>query len=309
MMVEFSHEPVLLGEVLALLAPGPVRLMLDGTAGGGGHARAMAERGSSVVALDRDPAALRATAAALHGFPATLVLGSYRDARALLAAQGLSGVDGALLDLGVSSYQLDSPERGFSFRADGPLDMRMGPTGETAAELIARAEASVLEGWLRDYGEEPFARRIAKAIKAASRMERTFDLVQAVEGAVPRARWPRHIHVATKTFQAIRIAVNRELEALEVFLSELAELLLPLGRAAIISFHSLEDRLVKRRFADLAGACRCPPGLPVCACGAEATFRMLTRKAIVASAQETERNPRARSARLRAVEKLERRAA
>ncbi len=308
-MVEFSHRPVLLAEVLELLAPAPGKVMLDGTAGGGGHARALAERGASVVALDRDPAAVRAAREALRGFDVRLFERRYSEAPSVLRELGLAGVDGALLDLGVSSHQLDLPERGFSFRAQGPLDMRMGSTGETAAELVAQLDALELERILRDFGEEPFARRIARSIKAAPRMEATGDLVRAVEAAVPRARWPRHVHVATRTFQALRIAVNRELEELEAFLGELPSILRPLGRAAIISFHSLEDRLVKRRMAELAGACRCPPDLPVCACGAEATFRLLTRKAVKASEREQAENPRARSARLRGFEKLERKAA
>ncbi len=308
-MAEFSHRPVLLAEVLELLAPAPGKVMLDGTAGGGGHARALAERGASVVALDRDPAAVRAAREALRGFDVRLFERRYSEAPSVLRELGLAGVDGALLDLGVSSHQLDLPERGFSFRAQGPLDMRMGSTGETAAELVAQLDALELERILRDFGEEPFARRIARSIKAAPRMEATGDLVRAVEAAVPRARWPRHVHVATRTFQALRIAVNRELEELEAFLGELPSILRPLGRAAIISFHSLEDRLVKRRMAELAGACRCPPDLPVCACGAEATFRLLTRKAVQASEREQAENPRARSARLRGFEKLERKAA
>ncbi|MHB8417417.1 MAG: 16S rRNA (cytosine(1402)-N(4))-methyltransferase RsmH [Myxococcales bacterium] len=305
-METFSHLPVLLDEAVSALQPAPGKVVLDGTCGGGGHSAALAGRGARVVALDRDPAAVRATAERLAPFAGSLALRrSFADALQLLAELGLPGLDGALLDLGVSSVQLDSPERGFSFQADGPLDMRMGPEGETAAELLARIDEAALSQLLRDLGEEPFHRRIARSIRRADRMATTRDLALAVERAVPRKAWPKRIHVATRTFQAIRIAVNRELEALERFLRELPLLLLPLGRAAIISFHSLEDRLVKRRFAELQGACRCPPGLPRCACGAKATFRLLTRRAIQASEGEIARNPRARSARLRSVEKLQ----
>jgi 16S rRNA (cytosine1402-N4)-methyltransferase len=259
-----------------------------------------------VIALDRDPAAVRATVERLRPFGerCTVIQENFSRAVEVLAPLGLAGVDGALLDLGMSSPQIDRPERGFSFQAEGPLDMRMESKGETAAELLRRLDEADLAGLLRELGEEPFARRIARSIKAAARMETTTDLSEAVKRAVPRRSWPRRIHVATRTFQALRMAVNQELESLAAFLQSLPSLLLPLGRAAIISFHSLEDRQVKQAFAALAGACRCPPGLPVCACGAAATFRLLTRKAIQADEAEIERNPRARSARLRAVERL-----
>jgi 16S rRNA (cytosine1402-N4)-methyltransferase len=229
---------------------------------------------------------------------------NFSSAAQLLPALGLDGLDGALLDLGISSPQVDRAERGFSFQAEGPLDMRMEGRGETAADLLRRLDEADLAGLLRELGEEPFAKRISRSIKRTPRMETTIDLSEAVKRAVPRRRWPHRIHVATRTFQAIRMAVNHELEALAAFLQSIPILLRPLGRAVIISFHSLEDRQVKRHFASLAGACRCPPGLPVCACGAGATFRLLTRRAIQATAEEIERNPRARSARLRAVEKL-----
>lgn len=305
-MEGFAHQPVLLHEVVDLLAPRPGRVMLDGTAGGGGHAEALARGGARVVALDRDPAAVRATGERLRSYASAIVVRrSFAEALEVVHSLGLSGVDGALLDLGVSSVQLDTPARGFSFQTDGPLDMRMGPEGETAAEFLARVDEAELSGVLRDYGEEPFHRRVAREIKASARLETTRDLVEAVQRAVPRKAWPKKIHVATRTFQAVRLAVNRELEALDAFLRELPDLLRPLGRAAIISFHSLEDRRVKERFREFQGACRCPPGLPTCVCGAKATFRLLTRKAVKASEAEIARNARARSARLRAVEKLE----
>ena len=305
-METFAHRSVLLDEVIELLRPAPGLVVLDGTAGGGGHSLALAQRGARVVALDRDAAAVEAAALELRPFPESVVLRErFGRATEVVKSLDLDGVDGALLDLGVSSVQFDRPERGFSFRASGPLDMRMGSEGESAGELLARLDEAELARLLRELGEEPFARPIARAIKRAARMETTIDLAEAVERAVPRRAWPERVHVATKTFQAIRLAVNQELEELDEFLSRLPELLRPRGRAAIISFHSLEDRRVKARFADLGGRCHCPPGLPVCGCGARATFRSLTRKAVRPGPDELARNPRARSAKLRAVEKLE----
>jgi 16S rRNA (cytosine1402-N4)-methyltransferase len=304
-MTAFAHQPVLLEEVVALLKPARGKVMLDGTAGGGGHAEALARGGARVIALDRDPAGVEATRSRLKGYEGCLALQrNFAESLAVVASLGLPPLDGALLDLGVSSVQLDRPERGFSFRAAGPLDMRMGSEGETASELLARVDEGELSTILAELGEESFHRPIARSIKQAQRMETTSDLVAAVERAVPRRAWPKKIHVATKTFQAIRLAVNHELESLAAFLGDLPALLAPLGRAAIISFHSLEDRLVKRRFVELQGACRCPPGLPTCGCGAKATFRLLSRKAIKAGEAELAANPRARSARLRSVEKL-----
>jgi 16S rRNA (cytosine1402-N4)-methyltransferase len=301
-----AHVSVLLSQSVELLQPAPGKTLLDGTAGGGGHAEAFAERGARVIALDRDPAAVRSTRERLHRFGArcTVIQGNFSRAAELLPPLGVAGVDGALLDLGMSSPQIDQAERGFSFQAEGPLDMRMERKGETAAELLRRLDEAEIAVRLRELGDEPFARRIARSIKQAPRMETTLDLSEAVKRAVPRRSWPKRIHVATRTFQALRMTVNQELEALAAFLESLPTLLLPLGRAAIISFHSLEDRQVKRHFAALAGACRCPPRLPICVCGAGATFRLLTRKAIQADDAEIDRNPRARSARLRAVEKL-----
>jgi 16S rRNA (cytosine1402-N4)-methyltransferase len=211
-------------------------------------------------------------------------------------------VDGLLLDLGVSSPQLDAPERGFSFQKDGPLDMRMSGEGETAAERIRRLSDRELADEIYQYGEERFSRPIARALKA-DRPETTLQAAESVKRAVPRKAWPKGIHVATKTFQALRIAVNGELESLGRALKDLPEVLAPGGVAAIIAFHSLEDRMVKERFRELSGRCVCPPGLPVCACGAKGDFEPLTRKAVQASEAEVEANPRARSARLRAVER------
>jgi len=306
---EFVHESVLATEVVELLRPGPGRLFLDGTLGGGGHSGLLLEGGARVIALDKDPRALAAASARLARFGEAFraVRSDFRDAKNVLAALGISGVDGALVDLGVSSPQLDTAERGFSFSRPGPLDMRMGDEGETLEDLLRRIDERELARILREYGEEPFARPIARAIKAALAGEEPLDtgrLAAIVAGAIPRKAWPRRIHPATRTFQALRIAVNDELGALAAWLDGLPSMLNVGGRAAAIAFHSLEDRMVKDRFRALTQACTCPPDLPVCACGARAAFAAVTRKAVKASEEEVASNPRARSARLRAVEKL-----
>jgi 16S rRNA (cytosine1402-N4)-methyltransferase len=305
----FVHEPVLADEVVALLRPAPGALVLDGTVGGGGHSERLLERGARVIGLDRDPRAVAATRARLARFGEAFraVKADFRDARAVLDALGLGEVDGALVDLGVSSPQLDEGERGFSFTRPGPLDMRLGSEGETLGELLRRVDERELARILREYGEEPFARPIARAVKRAVLDGMPMDtarLAEVVAGAIPRKAWPRRIHPATRTFQALRIAVNDELGALAVWLDALPRLLRRGGRAAAVSFHSLEDRMVKERFRSLSTACTCPRDLPVCACGATAGFAQVTRRAVKASEAEVARNPRARSARLRAVEKI-----
>jgi 16S rRNA (cytosine1402-N4)-methyltransferase len=299
--VPFVHEPVLLKEAVSLLEPGVGKVIVDGTLGGGGHAEALLNAGAEVLGVDRDPRALSAARARLAGFGERFhaVQGNFAEVEKLAGRP----VDGLLLDLGVSSPQFDDPSRGFSFQHDAPLDMRMGDQGPTAAEWLASASEAELAAALRELGEEPHARAIAREIKRSSPRS-TDALAEAVKRAVPRRAWPKRIHVATKTFQALRMAVNGELEALDGALEALPRVLKTHGRAAVISFHSLEDRRVKHAFRDLQGRCTCPPGLPVCACGAQGTFDPLTRKAVVASEAEVARNPRARSARLRAVEKI-----
>lgn len=308
-MSEFVHEPVLAREVVEILRPGPGRLIADCTLGGGGHALLFLERGARVIGIDRDPRALAAAMARLARFGEAFraVRADFRDARNVLDALGIAEVDGALADLGVSSPQLDAPERGFSFSRPGPLDMRMGSEGETLHDLLRRIDERELARILREYGEEPFARPVARAVKRAVDRGEALDtarLAEIVAAAIPRRAWPRKIHPATRTFQALRIAVNDELGALAAWLDGLPALLAPGGRAAVISFHSLEDRRVKERFRALTQACTCPPDLPVCACGAKATFAPVTRKAVRASEAEVAANPRSRSAKLRAVEKL-----
>ena len=302
--MSFVHATVLRDEVVQLLKPVPGKRLVDATLGGGGHAEALLEAGAEVIGVDRDPSAVTAARTRLAGSDRFHALeGRAGELESLLGPMGLLPVDGLLLDLGVSSPQLDTPERGFSFQTEGPLDMRMGRTGETAAELIARLSEHELSALLRELGEEPFARPIARALKR-DLPTTTFAAVESIKGAVPRKAWPSKIHVATRTFQALRIAVNDELGELDRVLTALPRLLRIGGRAAVIAFHSLEDRAVKQAFRTLEGRCTCPPGLPVCACGARGTFRVLTRRAVQASDAEVERNPRARRARLRAVERV-----
>ncbi len=308
-MSEFIHESVLAREVVEALRPEPGKLLLDGTLGGGGHSLLLLERGASVIGVDKDPRALAAARARLARFGEAFraVRADFRDAKAVLESLGLSAVDGALVDLGVSSPQLDLAERGFSFSRPGPLDMRMGDEGEPLRELLRRIDERELARILKEYGEEPFARPIARAVKRAVDGGEPLDtagLAALVAGAIPRKAWPRRIHPATRTFQALRIAVNDELGALAQWLEALPAVLGPGGRAAAISFHSLEDRMVKEKFRALTQGCTCPPDLPVCACGAKAAFAPVTKKAIIAGDAEVAANPRARSAKLRVVEKL-----
>jgi 16S rRNA (cytosine1402-N4)-methyltransferase len=306
---EFVHEPVLAREVVELLRPEPGRVFLDGTLGGGGHSALFLEAGARVIGMDKDPRALAAASARLarYGEAFRAVRGDFRDARGVLAALKLDGVDGALVDLGVSSPQLDDPSRGFSFRDGGPLDMRMGPEGQTLADLLTRVDEHELAQLIKSYGEEPFARPIARAIKRAVEAGEPLDtarLAELVSGAIPRKAWPKRIHPATRTFQALRIAVNDELGALAAWLEGLPGMMNPGGRAGAIAFHSLEDRAVKEKFRALCQACICPPGMPVCGCGATPSFTAVTRKPAVAGDAELARNPRSRSARLRVVERL-----
>ncbi|MEW5739362.1 MAG: 16S rRNA (cytosine(1402)-N(4))-methyltransferase RsmH [Myxococcota bacterium] len=297
----FVHQTVLLEEAVDLLQPREGRVIVDGTLGGGGHSEALLACGATVVGLDRDPTALAAATARLARFGSRFraVQGRFGDVAALVDGP----VDGFLLDLGVSSPQLDTAARGFSFQHDGPLDMRMGPDGETAAELIARVTERELASLIYELGEERFSRPIARELKARA-PKTTHQAVEAVKAAVPRKAWPRDIHVATRTFQALRLAVNDELGELDRALAALPTLLRPGGRAAIISFHSLEDRKVKQAFRALCGEApdELPRGLPVQR-QRRADFVALTKKPLTASDEEVANNPRARSARLRAVEK------
>jgi len=306
----FEHRTVLRREAVDLLAPAPGKVFLDGTLGGGGHAEALLDAGARVIGLDQDPAALQAARARLgaRGEQFVAEQANFRDARGVLDRLGVREVDGALVDLGVSSPQLDDAGRGFSFRARGPLDMRMDPTrGEPLSALLSRWDEKALARILDTLGEERFARPIARAIHRAHREGKLADtavLADVVGRAIPRKAWPKDLHPATRTFQALRIAVNDELGALSDFVGDLPRIVARGGRAAAISFHSLDDRIVKQGFAKLATGCICPPRLPVCACGRVAQWKVLTRKAVQTSEAEQRENPRSRSARLRAVERL-----
>jgi 16S rRNA (cytosine1402-N4)-methyltransferase len=307
-MTEFAHQTVLRREAAEVLQAGPGKVILDGTLGAGGHAEALLDAGARVVGIDQDPTAVEAARARLQGRDIAIAHGNFRDARSVLDQVGVAEVDGALVDLGVSSPQLDDPERGFSFRGGGPLDMRMDPTrGRPLSDRLDEWDEKALARILDSLGEERFARPIARAIHRAWKAKEIADtraLADVVAGAIPRKAWPRDIHPATRTFQALRIAVNDELGALGDWLQQLPRIVARGGRAAAISFHSLEDRMVKQGFARLATGCICPAQLPVCACGRTAQWKVLTRKPVNASDEEVARNPRARSARLRAVERL-----
>lgn len=307
--MEFSHIPVLLEECLQGLAIDPTGIYLDGTAGGGGHSSQIAKRLTTgrLVSLDQDPDAVAAASEVLKGLPATVVQTNFRNARAALSGLGISSINGALLDLGVSSHQLDDADRGFSYRADAPLDMRMSQSGPTAADLVNTASREELARILREYGEEPNAWSIAGRIERQREQkpfETTLELADAIAAAVPPAVRRKDKNPARRSFQALRIAVNHELDVLNEGLDEIFDLLAPGGRFAIITFHSLEDRLVKNRFRQWATACTCPPDYPVCVCGGKAKAKLITRKPIQAQDNELEENRRSRSAKLRVIEKL-----
>lgn len=307
-----GHSPVLLKETVALLAPRPGGIYVDGTVGLGGHAEALleAEPGITLVGIDCDEEALghAATRLAPFGGSVHLVHGSYRDLAVHLRRLGGGAIDGFLLDLGLSSFQLDSPARGFSFRGEGPLDMRMDRSqGKTAADLVNRASAEELATLIRRYGEERFAQKIACAIVAArtrSPIQTTQELADLVRRAVPRRFHPERIDAATRTFQALRIAVNRELENLEQGLTAGFEALRAGGVMVAISYHSLEDRIVKTFLREKALACTCPPDFPVCVCGKAVEAEILTPRPIFPSATEVLSNSRSRSAKLRAARKV-----
>ncbi len=304
------HESVLLQEVAGFLRP--VRadgIFVDATIGLGGHAEALLDRyaGVKLLGIDRDPEALRQSAERLSRFEnrVTLVHGRHESLIDILKQKRIETVSGVLGDLGVSSMQLNDASRGFSFRFDAPLDMRMSGEGPSAADLVNSLDAGELARILRQYGEEPMARRIAQAIVDA-RQEQPVDTTSrlaAIVRSVKRSR-PHEIDPATLTFQALRIATNEELSGLETFVRGAVSVLEAEGRVAVISFHSLEDRIVKRTLRSLEGECLCPPGLPVCGCGAKAEVDVLTGRPVIASDEEVRRNPRARSAKLRVAEKL-----
>ena len=311
--MEFIHEPVLLQEVLEWMDVKPDGVYCDGTLGGGGHSGAMLRLSGGTATLygiDRDMTAIEAATARLREFPGFHALhGNFHDGKALLMAAGAPKLDGVLLDLGVSSPQLDRGERGFSYHEDAPLDMRMDVSqGITAADLLNSASEQELCRIIRDYGEEKWAARIAQMIcehRAKKPMETTFDLVHAVDAAIPKAvRRKDDGHPARRTFQAIRIAVNDELGSVERVMKRAVPCLKPGGRLAVITFHSLEDRIVKNAMAEAAKGCICPREFPVCVCGRKPQVKIITRKPITSTEAELAANPRARSAKLRVCEKL-----
>jgi len=310
-----GHLPVLVNEVIEMLAPAPGSLHIDATLGGGGHTERILEAANPdgrLLGLDADPAAIARVEARLRPrFGDRLVLrqANFRELAEVAPDAGFAPVDGCLFDLGLSSYQLADRERGFGFRAGGPLDMRFDPSrGVPAAELLASLDTAELTALFRRYGEEPKAPRIARAIVDARRVapittaEELASLIERVLPPNPRIR--RRTHPATRVFQALRIAVNEELEALQAGLAAALDLLRPGGRLVVLSYHSLEDRIVKRFFQAERRGCVCPPELPVCVCGRNPRLRLITSPSLTPTATEIAANPRARSARLRAAERL-----
>ena len=306
-----EHEPVLVSEVVDFLAPAldPGGTFVDATLGRGGHARAVLEAAhrARLVGIDRDAVALEESRANLGELAdgARLVRGDFKEIASLLERLGDAEVRGVLFDLGVSSPQLDDPERGFGYRSEGPLDMRMDLSQQlTAGDVVNTYKRGELASVIRRYGEERFASRIASAIERARPIETTSELAEVVKTAIPAATRRTGPHPARRTFQAIRIEVNGELTALEAALPEAVDVLEPGGRVAVISYHSLEDRIVKRFFAEQARGCTCPPEFPVCRCDAHARVRVLTRRPIRPPGAELQHNPRASSAKLRVAERL-----
>ena len=308
MAAENVHTSVLLAETIELLAPMPEEVFVDATLGLGGHTKALLETEATlrVIGIDQDAAAMAMAKERLSAFGDRVVFrqGNFAEIRKFV-----DNADGILADLGVSSLQFDSESRGFSFRFDAPLDMRMdaGSDDETAAEMLERLSQEEIANLIYEYGEERFSRRIARRVverrNSGNPVRTTKELADLVQRSVPHKPKDK-IHPATKTFQALRIAVNRELEVLEGFLKDAIDLLKPNGRLAIISFHSLEDRMVKQAFLKASGKCQCPPRIPQCICGAERLVEILTKKPITAGDEELDLNPRSRSAKLRAVRKL-----
>lgn len=308
----FSHKPVMFEECMQALDLKPAGVYVDGTAGGGGHSYGIASRLTSgrLIAIDQDSAAIEAAGARLAPFGSrvTLVRDNFRNLSAILDDLEIHHIDGILLDLGVSSYQLDTAERGFSYNADAPLDMKMDQRKSLSAyNVVNEYSADRLRRILYDYGEERFAPRIAAAIVAQRQkapIETTGQLVDIIKSAIPAAARDGGHHPAKRSFQAIRIEVNGELDVIEPALRAAVSRLNPGGRAAVITFHSLEDRIVKQTFASLASGCTCPKDFPVCVCGKRPTVRLVGGKPILPGKQELEQNPRSRSAKLRVAQKL-----
>lgn len=309
---QFNHYSVLLNETIESLQIKPDGIYLDGTLGGGGHAWQVCKRlkNGMLFGIDQDEAAIRAAGERLKEFgdKVTILRDNYRNAKALLEGMGVKGVDGILLDLGVSSYQLDTEERGFSYRYDAPLDMRMDQRQSlTARDIVNDYSEKELYEIIRDYGEDPFAKNIAKHIakaRAIKPIETTFELNEVIKAAIP-AKMRANGHPSKQTFQAIRIECNGELEVLKNALDDLIDLLNPGGRFCVITFHSLEDRIVKNAFRRNENPCTCPPEFPVCTCGKVSKGKVITRKPILPGEKELQENNRSKSAKLRVFEKTE----
>lgn len=306
--MEFIHKPVLFDEAIDALNIKPDGIYFDGTSGGGGHSGAIASRLTSgrLISVDQDPDAIEILHERLGKYPCvTVVKSNFCMIKQVLSEQGVSGVDGILLDLGVSSHQLDEGERGFSYKKDAPLDMRMSQEGTSASDLVNNLSEQELSKIIFTYGEEKFAKRIAAAIvreRKNGKIETTLQLAEIVKNAIPAATRREGGNPARRTFQALRIEVNGELDKLSKALDEMVECLNPGGRIAVITFHSLEDRIVKQRFAKWCSGCTCPPDFPVCVCGKK-PLGQLPFKAKAPTEEELEVNPRSRSARLRVFEK------
>ena len=309
--MEFEHKPVLLNETIDNLHVKPEGTYVDGTLGGGGHAYEVVRRLSPqgrFIGIDQDADAIRAAGQKLAEFGnVTLIRSNYCSIREELMGNNVTGVDGIVLDLGVSSYQLDTPQRGFSYMSDAPLDMRMDQRNDlTAGDIINGYSEAELYRVIRDYGEDRFAKNIAKhivAARAVKKIETTYELVDVIRSAIPMKIQKTMGHPAKQTFQAIRIELNRELDVLEGTLDTMIDLLNPGGRICIITFHSLEDRIVKNAFRRNENPCTCPPGLPVCVCGKVSRGKVVTRKPIIPDEKEMDENPRSKSAKLRVFEK------
>ena len=309
--MEFDHTPVLLEETIEGLSIRPEGTYVDGTLGGGGHSYQILKRLNDqgrLIGIDQDGAAVAAAGERLEGFSnVTIVRDNYCNIRQVLDSLGIKEVNGILLDLGVSSYQLDTPERGFSYMSDAPLDMRMDERSErTAADIVNTYSQSDLARVIRLYGEEKFSANIAKHITAAREggpIKTTGELVEIIKAAIPAKFRNTKGHPAKQTFQAIRIELNNELKVLTDTLDTMIDLLAPSGRIAVITFHSLEDRIVKNIFRTAQDPCICPKNLPVCACGRTSRGTVITKKPVLPTKEETDRNPRAKSAKLRIFEK------
>ena len=310
--MEFIHKSVLLDECIDSLNIKPEGIYVDGTLGGAGHSLEIVKRldGGKLVAFDQDMDAIENARIKLAEYMDRVILihSNFENLGEKLDENGITGIDGLLLDLGVSSYQLDTPERGFSYMHDAPLDMRMDKSlTESAWDIINRYSEAELSDIIRNYGEENWHARIAAFIVERRRekpIETTFELVEIIKAAVPRKARDENLHPAKRTFQAIRIAVNRELDVIEKVIREATEKMNRGGVIAIITFHSLEDRIVKNVFRDLSAGCICPPEFPVCTCNTVAKLKLLTKKPIISSKEELEENPRARSAKLRCAVRL-----